>query len=245
MSNNDREPISRREYHRIGSNDLFVREPQNLYGEIISKKSESPDFSSSILMKQKEQIIGLQSAYFNSPKKEEEDVVKERESLYNFDLEQSYVPCRNESDEIRNIESDMKILDDQIREEMNLDIRECRYEEHSPGHRYKSSPFIYNSKETSISHSTEGFFLVASDENKCDRKNHLSARKAAYRVLNVKILKPTSTLGKISKNSDLKNTLPLEMHEYEDETKIDKSGTRNCRIIEELGILIIQEGATK
>ena len=242
VSNNDREPISRRECHRINSNDLFLREPQNLYGEIISKKSESSDFSS-ILIKQKEQVIGLQSADLNNPNKEEENVEKERESSHDLNLEQWYVPYRDESDDIKNIESDMKVSNDEIREEMNLDIKECRYEEHSPGHRCKSSPFIYNSKETSINHSTEGFFLDATDENKFDRKNHQSAKRAAYHVLNVKILKPTFTLGPISKISDSKKILPFEMHE--NKTEINKSGTRNFRIIEEMGILIIQGGATK
>ena len=98
----------------------------------------------------------------------------------------------------------------------------------STGHRYRSNSFTHHGKEDNSS-----------------RKNHKSARTAAYYVVNVKILKPTVTPRISSTTCNMKSTLSTERHENVNENENDKSAARNSRIIEEIGILIIQGGATK
>ena len=250
VSNNDTEPISRREIHKTNSNDGSLRELQSLYGDIILGRSEQSDCSSicrmsdknHISIKQKEQISVIQIAYLDNPniKSKEEREGKGTVSKFSYDpnQEQRYVSCGNfersskESENIEHIESDLKILDDELRREMSLEISDNRYEDYSPGHRYRSNSFTHHGEEDDSS-----------------RKNYKSARTAAYYVVNVKILKPTVTPGTSSTTCNVKSTLSTERHENknesESESENNKSAARNSRIIEEIGILIIQGGATK
>ena len=250
VSNNDTEPISRREIHKTNSNDASLRELQSLYGDIILGRSEQLDCSSicrmsdknHISIKQKEQISVIQIANLDNPniKSKEEREGKGTVSEFSYDpnQEQRYVSCgnfessRKESENIEHIESDLKILDDQLRREMNLEISDSKYEDHSPGHRYRSNSFTHHGEEDNSS-----------------RKNYKSARTAAYYVVNVKILKPTVTPRISPTTCNVKSTLSTERHENEKESESEsennKSAARNTRIIEEIGILIIQWGATK